>query len=175
MTESQNNDSESSDKKTAVNNRMRITLTDDQKIVGRVRCEGKQCSITSDAGLRIQVDRSSIRSIDPLSPREQAGFSDANRTRYLYSPSAFALRKGEGYLSQKQLFFTSVAYGLTDEFTILGGAALLWAMDEGFNIILGGKYAIELTERWRLAVGAETLLAPLGGVNTELLRCHVWK
>ena len=133
---SQNNESESSGDKLDTKKRKRVMLKDGQKIIGRVKCEGKRCSITSNAGVRMQIDRSSISRIYPLSPREQAGFSDPNRTRYLYSPSAFALKQGEGYLSQKQLFFTSVAYGLTDEFTILGGAALpFWALG-GFNVIL---------------------------------------
>ena len=36
---------------------------------------------------------------------------------------------------------------------------------DGFNIILGGKYAIKLNERWRLAVGAETFNFPTHSVG----------
>lgn len=80
---------------------------------------------------------------------------DANRTRYLYSPSGFSLKEGEAYLSQKELFFTSFAYGVTDHFTVLiGGIVPAWLL-EGYNIIVGGKYSFELSERLRLAVGGE--------------------
>lgn len=55
-------------------------------------------------------------------------------TRYLYAPTAIPLGKGAGYVSQKELIFTSVAYGVTDNVSILGGTSIpigLWALSAG--------------------------------------------
>ena len=140
--------------------RVRITLSDGQTMIGRVKCKDQQCRITSSNGLKIEIDRSSITRIDELSAREKNPHFDANRTRYLYSPSAFSLKTGEGYLSQKELFFTSVAYGVTDHLTIIGGAALPLWLGDAFNIILGAKYSFDLDDHLRMAAGAETFNFP---------------
>ena len=49
------------------------------------------------------------------------GDTNPNRTRHLYAPSAMPLKEGEGYLSLKELFFLSGAYGVTDNVSILVG------------------------------------------------------
>jgi len=39
-------------------------------------------------------------------------------------PRAIPLEKGTGYFSQKELVMSSVAYGLTDNISVLGGTPL---------------------------------------------------
>ena len=83
---------------------------------------------------------------------------DPNRTRYLYGPSAVSLKKGEGYFSQKQLFFSSMAYGLTDNISILAGSIipLLLGSDGTFNFITAVKVGDTISEdQLHLAAGAE--------------------
>ena len=60
------------------------------------------------------------------SPAPASGYSQKNRagTRYLYAPTAIPLEKGTGYFSQKELVMSSVAYGLTDNISVLGGTPL---------------------------------------------------
>ena len=76
---------------------------------------------------------------EPL-PQSTLGFDYPNYTasRYLYSPSALSVPKRNGYVSQKMVFFTSGAYGITDNLTILGGTLTFFppAMS-----ILGIKYS----------------------------------
>ena len=81
---------------------------------------------------------------------------DPNRTRYLYSPSAMPLGKGEKYFSQKMLFFSSYAQGVTDNISFLVGSmipAIFWG---GYNFITAVKVADTFSEDGlHLATGFE--------------------
>ena len=113
-------------------------------------------SIAEDTRARVTDDGTIIR-------------RDPNRTRYLYGPSAFGLEAGEGYFSQKELFFSAVAYGITDNITVLGGTALpllIFAIIDGdgeaagLNAILATKFSYTaIEETLHFAAGAETLVA----------------
>ena len=91
--------------------------------------------------------------------------SDRNRTRYLYAPSAMMLKQGEGYISQKELIFTSASVGLTDNLSVLAGGVLpLWAVPGAFNVIFALKGGFSINDNVHLAAGAETLVLPnIGG------------
>jgi hypothetical protein len=77
------------------------------------------------------------------------------------------LRAGEGYFSQKELIFSSLSYGITDNVTLQAGAALpFWFVPngQGFNFIGGVKVGGALSETVHLAAGAQALVLPaLGG------------
>ncbi len=73
--------------------------------------------------------------------------------RYLYAPSAMPMKKGTGYLSQKELLFTAVGYAVTDNLSILGGTIVplaLWAVVEGepeaLLGVLAARYAREIKD-----------------------------
>lgn len=51
-------------------------------------------------------------------------FENPNATRYIVGPSAFNLKKGEGYYQNLYLFGQSVNYGITDHFSIGGGTEI---------------------------------------------------
>lgn len=52
-------------------------------------------------------------------------FPNPNSTRYLFSPSAFNLKRGEGYYQNTYLIFNSFNVGLTDHFSVGGGFEIL--------------------------------------------------
>ena len=121
---------------------------------------------------RVDLQRSAIASLSLASrtrigPAGQLYRRDPNRTRYLYGPSAFSLEAGEGYVSQKELLFTAVAYGVTDNITVLGGTILPAAFGGQFVGILGTKIGYELVDdTLHLAAGGELLamgLSDMGG------------
>jgi len=91
---------------------------------------------------------------------------DPNRTRYLYGPSAFLLKKGEAYVSQKELFFTSAAYGISDNVSMLVGSVLpILFTDDGFNLITALKVGGPVyADKLHLATGFETLFFGGGDV-----------
>ncbi|MBM66544.1 MAG: hypothetical protein CMH55_09955 [Myxococcales bacterium] len=84
-----------------------------------------------------------------------------NRTRHLYAPSAMPLKAGEGYLSLKEVFFLSGAYGVTDNVSVLMGSLVptLFLMD-GSGFIGAVKVAGELGEDFYVAGGGEVLTVP---------------
>jgi hypothetical protein len=148
----------------------RLQLNDDQQLLGYIVAENDSAvTLRLKAGGRLTVDRSSIAQIErdiPLSqsPQDEAPFSDPNRTRYLFAPSALMLKKGEATFSQKELFFTSFGIGLSDHVSLIAGAAIpFWFMNEGdggFNLELGLKGGGSLQKNLHLAGGVETFLVP---------------
>ncbi len=87
-------------------------------------------------------------------------YRDPNRTRYLYSPTAFMLEKGEGSLSQKQLFFTALGLGINEHINIQAASVIpLLFVEDGLNIILGAKAGVSINEYLHFAVGSQFLFA----------------
>jgi hypothetical protein len=63
---------------------------------------------------------------------------DPNRTRLLFGPTARTLKQGKGYFSTYEIFFPSIAYGMTDFITLSGGFSLVPGVSEQV-IYLGTK------------------------------------
>jgi hypothetical protein len=103
-----------------------VILKDGQKLQGTLVSQDSEGIALDVSGARMQLPTRSIeRLVQPGS--EAVGWAwprDANRTRYLYSPSGFMLRQGEGYVSQTEIFITSVGVGLTDWLTLQAGTIL---------------------------------------------------
>ncbi|MFM7079166.1 MAG: hypothetical protein ACKOYC_05195 [Bacteroidota bacterium] len=78
---------------------------------------------------RIEVSYQSISQIEII-PKEniQGGtywFRNPHTTRYFFAPSAFNLKKGEGYYQNTYLFLNSFNVGVTDHFSIGGGFEII--------------------------------------------------
>ncbi len=100
-----------------------------------------------------QLNDSEGRLLDPASGR------------YLFAPSAIPQPKGHGYFSQKELAFSSVGYGVTDEFSVLGGSilpAVLGGLANGefdaLNGIVGFKYGQRLSPDFHMGAGAWAMM-----------------
>ncbi len=145
----------------------RITLKDGQELRGVVVHEDARVVVVELAdGDRMELPARQVKSIAVeknarLRDNGEVWFQDPNRTRYLYAPSGMMLRQGEGYFSQKELFFSSMNYGLTDHLTVQVGAVLpAWLINGGFNLIGGIKLGTSVGDRLHLAVGAQGLILP---------------
>ena len=75
-------------------------------------------------------------------------FPNLHDTRYFFSPSAFALNKGEGYYMNAYWLYWSGQVGITDRFSV-GFGSTFW----GVPSTLSAKYTIPLTEDLTSAVG----------------------
>jgi hypothetical protein len=93
---------------------------------------------------------------DYSSPR---GFRYPNpaASRYLYAPSAIALKKGQGYVSQKAAI-TAAAYALNDHFTALVGTFTFFPP---LLTVIGGKVALPVSDKLYIGAGGETFLIPI--------------
>ena len=103
-----------------------VLLKDGQKLQGTLLSRDADGIALEVSGARMQVPAGSIDQLAPPGSVAAAGRwpRDANRTRYLYSPSGFMLRQGEGYVSQTEIIITSVGVGLTDWLTLQAGTVL---------------------------------------------------
>ena len=154
-----------------------FTLIDGTEIVGRIsnqdatnvdikQLNGETRSIfIADIAERRRMDE--LKIVDG-----ERWVSNPNRTRHLWSPSSMPLKKGESYLSQKELIFTSYAVGLTNNVAVLVGSMtpLLLAGGDGVNLIGGIKFATKLTSGFYLSGGGEMITFPgLGGLALPYL------
>ncbi|MFT5682910.1 MAG: hypothetical protein ACI8RZ_003834 [Myxococcota bacterium] len=93
--------------------------------------------------------------------------TDASQARYLYSPSAFSLKQGSGYISQKELVVTSMAYGITDHWDVQLGTFLpTLFIPKGQIAILGTRLSISAGDGVHLAGGVQAtyVLEEVGGL-----------
>lgn len=145
----------------------RITLKDGQELRGVVvHRDARLVVVELATGGRLELPATQVERVEAephaqVRANGEVWFQDPNRTRYLYAPSGMMLRQGEGYFSQKELFFSSLSYGLTDNITVQVGAVLpLWLIESGANFIGGIKVGGSVTDRLHLALGAQALVIP---------------
>jgi len=81
--------------------------------------------------------------------------SDPNRVGYFYSPSAFTLDQGRGYVSQKELAFTAVAFGITDFWDIQVGTVVPLLFTEARVGVVGTKFAFKVAKGLRVGFGTQ--------------------
>ena len=96
-------------------------------------------------------------------------FPNPHATRYLYAPSAFNIKKGEGYyqntwLFNTWLFFNSFNVGITDNISIGGGLEVFSTFAFRDPILfITPKVGFEVTEKFH--AGGGVLFARLPGVT----------
>jgi len=91
-------------------------------------------------------------------------YPNPNTTRLLFAPTGRMLSAGDGYVSDYELFFPGVAYGLTDRVTIGGGVSLFpgLGLDEQVYYVTP-KVGLVSGERVNVAAGA--LVATVPGIG----------
>jgi len=90
--------------------------------------------------------------------------ADPGVSRYFYAPSALLPEKGQLTLSQKELIFTSISYGVTDHVAIVGGAVVPAWFPGFYHGIFGVKAGYDFSEKIHVAGGFETMA---GGADGE--------
>jgi hypothetical protein len=152
----------------ALGTELEVLLKDGQRLRGRFLGRGPGGVTLEVEGGRITLPATAIRASGAPSA-EGTGVAaspgrarDSNRTRYLYSPSGFMLKQGEGYLSQTELLLTSVAYGATDWLTLQAGTVIpALAYDPLHSpAIFAVKAGWSPAPLWHLAGGFQTFVLP---------------
>jgi len=130
-----------------------ITTINDKKLnVKLLRRENNIAIYESDDIGEIAIVSSSIKSIHEISQaqsgRTSIKFENPNSTRYLFTPSAYNLRKREGYFQNTYILGNSVNYGVTDNFSM--GALVVLPV----AAILTPKLGFKITENAQIGFGA---------------------
>lgn len=96
--------------------------------------------------------------VDEPEPQDSGWPVDPNRTRYFYTPSAFALGRGRGYLSQKELLLTSGAIGVTPYLDVQVGTVLPMLFT-GLPVgVVGTKAVARVSDTLGVGVGIQGLV-----------------
>jgi len=122
-----------------------------------------EITILTDANTKIQILLVRIQDIRAI-PKSQIHngeywYPNPNDSRYLFAPSAFNLKKGEGYYQNTYLFINTFNYGITDNFSMglgfefISTFASLGASDFDPIYFLTPKYSMQVAENVRVGVG----------------------
>ncbi|PKV66471.1 hypothetical protein [Pontibacter ramchanderi] len=119
----------------------------------------------TEGGIRLQTDSAgevliphtqikSTKIIEDSRIRDGAyWFENPNATRYLFSPSAFSLKKGEAYFQNTYLVLNSFHFGITDNFTMGGGFELISTFSGTPAFYIAPKASFEINDKWRAGGG----------------------
>ena len=104
-----------------------FTLVDGSILTGKIVNQNESTTVieTQDLGM-VTLSSSKIKGVREMDEGvvTQEGaiwFKNPNNTRYLFAPSAFCLKKGEGYYQNIYGAGNAVNFGLTDHISIGGG------------------------------------------------------
>jgi hypothetical protein len=135
--------------------------------------EGGVRLMTDSAG-EIVIPHTQIKStkiVDQSRFRDgQYWFENPNATRYLFTPSAYSLKKGEAYYQNTYLVLNSFNIGITDNITMGGGFEMISTFTGNPVFFLTPKATFKVSEKWRAgggvlyanAVGLENGFSGLG-------------
>ena len=136
----------------------RIELKDGSTLQGRIiEQTDTQVVVRTLNDLEVKVPRANIRAIEPLQGRMVGGEFrryDPNYTRLLFSPTGRPLRQGDGYFSDYYIFFPGVAYGVTNNISVMAGFSFLPGMgltDQLFYV--APRFGARVNEQLSLSAG----------------------
>ena len=128
-----------------------IRTTDGNEFVGQVlRQDSMAVVLRTDMFSEIVLQRAFIRRMIPVAPGQASSnnywFEVPASANYLIGPTAYGLRKGEGYYHNGLVFWNQVAFGLSDLFSISMGSIPLLAIDEVLPIWVQPKFSFPILE-----------------------------
>ncbi len=144
-----------------------LTLRGGSTLIGRITSIGAD-SLTIDASVgKVSLAIASLTDVRSVSPdRMKEGeywFPNPNSTRLFFAPSGRMLERGDGYVSDYEVFFPGAAYGVTDNVSIGGGMSLFPAGIDQQLFYFTPKIGAEVRDNVNLAVGALVV----GGIPDE--------
>jgi hypothetical protein len=113
-----------------------IKMMDGSVLIGHVTQTRDDSVRVRTGGGEMSLAKSQIKSMqnEPATRMHDGEywFANPNRSRLFFGPSAEMLKKGEGYISDFELFLVGGSYGVTDNITIGGGTIVPGTTDVFF-------------------------------------------
>jgi hypothetical protein len=135
-----------------------VKLSDGSTIFGRIIDVSADSVNFLTEGGAIRLSAASIKAITLIPVGDlkdgEYWFANPNATRLFFAPSGQMLKQGEGYVSDYELFFPGIAYGVTDNISIGGGVSLFPARVEDQVYYVTPKIGVSLNDKVHLATGA---------------------
>ncbi len=167
------------DKKADAQNKGKIHIetNDGNDYIGELISKDEKSVKIKTATLgEISIPKTSIKNIEILGQEQikdgEFWFANPNATRYLFAPSAYNLRKGEGYYQNTWVFLNQVSYGFTDNFTCGIGVVPLFLFGkeagQATPVWITPKFTFGKQEKaFNFSIGSITTLLPFGGASTR--------
>ena len=136
-----------------------IELHDGSRFIGNfLQKDSISIVIKTSSIPKIEIPIQKIKSIEKVDPLNLKNgiywFPNPNATRYLFSPSAFTLKKGEGYYQNTYLLLNSFNVGITDHISIGGGLEILSTFGEGDPIFfITPKVGFNVVDKFNIGGG----------------------
>ncbi len=156
-----------------LNSKVHVETTDGNDFVGELIAEDSiSIKLKTENLGEISIKKVSIKNLDQLQGAQiQNGeywFENPNSSRYLFAPSAYNLRKGEGYYQNTWIFMNQVSYGFTDRFTCGVGLVptFLFGLEaaQAMPLWLTPKYSFgKQDSKLNFAVGSIAFFLPFAG------------
>ncbi|MBN1542018.1 hypothetical protein JW992_07700 [candidate division KSB1 bacterium] len=141
----------------------RVVLRDGSQIVATLKqAVHDTVIIETGGGLQVAVPDNQISEIISLAgDRYEGKFyrSDPNSSRLLFSPTGRHLKAGNGYFADYYVFFPTLAWGLTDYFSMTGGVSLLPGAESQI-VYLAPKLTFSVSPTLGVGVGFLSLMIP---------------
>lgn len=145
---------------------VRVQTKDGNILFGDLISETDQAIIIRTSSGDVTIMRENIQRITDISRNSirdgKFWHPNPQSTRYLFSPNALGLKKGEGYYQNVWIFFNNANYGLTDNFSLGAGLvpSFLFGASETPIWILP-KFSVPIpNSKFHIAAGAM-----LGGIT----------
>lgn len=152
-------------------NSYKVMLMDGSELIGKIlEQDSSQIVMQTSVIPRLAIPRDKITKIEALSAsnykKGEYWFENPHATRYLIGPSAFNLKKGEGYYQNTWIFLNSFNVGLTNHISLGGGLEFI----STFSGLTNGKFdpifyltpkaSFQVSERFHAGGGILYLHAP---------------
>jgi len=144
---------------------VRVVLTDGSTLEGTLIQENiATLTIRTRNNLEIKIQRSEVRSITHIKRSSGTGlyaWADPNYSRLLFAPTGRPLKRGDGYFSDYYIFFPGVAYGITDNLSLMGGFSIIPGLGLGDQLIyLAPRIGKSISDQLALSGGTLFLSLP---------------
>lgn len=136
-----------------------VQTIDGNEFVGRILSHDSEViALKTEYFGTVSIQKVVVKSIRLLRSREmkngQYWYENPHASLYYAGPTAYGLRKGEGYFENALAIFNQFSYGLSDQFSLSAGAMPLLVFDGPMPVWVRPKFSIPLKpEKVNLAIG----------------------
>lgn len=140
-------------------NIFRLELNDGSVLMGHIeRYDSTTFYLKTTYDTKIEIEAKNVKTIREIAAENIKNgvyqIENPNYTRYLFGPSAFNLKSGEGYYQNIYILLNSFNVGITDYLSVGGGLELLSTFAAGHPIFfVTPKVGFKVTEKFHAGGG----------------------
>jgi hypothetical protein len=141
-----------------------LILKDGTKLTGRMEKEQEgKITFRTEGGIVMELSSSDVKEVIRPSKDDARSYlyNDPNNTRLFWAPTGRTLEAGKGYFADYYVFFPTIAYGITNRFTIYGAMSIIPFI--GLNeqlFFVSPKLGIVQRENFAISTGAMVIAIP---------------